>query len=191
MEAVFAKICVFTTIAIFLQGSVASNSLLSLTSTQLIDDEEHDKYVVYNLLEKALINSSFNLYKLRNTFYSGELVLCLPVSYELECINDTMSGSNNCTFSVYTVSFLWTMFDTNTTAGKSLLFFTKNQLKSPLFYIRHKFCSFSLETCGIKLYLQIPSFPEFKSNTSADSIIDDSLNIITKKVSQIRSNNTS
>ena len=181
---VYISVCVLAVIAILLHGHVEGAPLQLLdTQTLTIDDEEHDQYVMFNLLEKALTNNSFNRYKLRTTFFSGDLVLCLPVLYQLECMEESNSSLNeNCT-SGYSVPFLWTYFDVETFAGKVLLFFTKNHLKSPLVTISHKFCSYSLSTCGLTIYLQIESLPQLKSNISMESLISHTLLQISAKVS--------
>ena len=147
-------------------------------------DQLHNKYVMFNLLEPALYENKFNIYQLVTTFYSESLVLCLPVVYEIECTYpDPLPWNINCT-SGYNITFLWTYFDTGKFDGKLLLYFTKNHLKSPLFGIRHKFCQFSPDDFGIKLYLKVGSFPEsdLRGNYSVDNLISSTLLDITTKV---------
>ena len=144
-------------------------------------DQNYDEYVMFDTLEKALVHSPFNIHQLKKTFYSGDLVLCLPVAYEIYCSlesNDTWDF--NCTS--YTMTFLWTYFDTEAFAGRVLLYFTKNHLKSPLFTIRHKFCEYSQSTCGITLYLELDGYPVLTSNISLVSLLTTTLLDITKKV---------
>ena len=163
-----------------LQTGVQSAPLLSLQDEN--GDQNHNKYVVFNLLEQALLENKFNIYQLQTTFYSESLVLCLPVEYEIECdpdLNDTWNI--NCT-SGYHMTFLWTYFDTENFAGRFLMYFTKNRLKSPLFTIRHKYCEYSLDGCGIKLYLNVSSFPDLRGNYSVKNLISSTLMDITKKV---------
>ena len=144
-------------------------------------DEHHNKYVVFNLLEEALVENKFNIFQLETTFYSESLVLCLPVVYEIECDSND-SWDFNCT-SGYHKTFLWTYFDIENFAGRFLLYFTKNRLKSPLFSIRHKFCHYSPDSCGIKLYLKMDTYPVLRGNDSVlDDLISSTLLDITKKV---------
>ena len=88
-----------------LQTSVQSAPSLSLQDS----DQHRNKYVVFNLLEEALVENKFNTFQLETTFYSESMVLCLPVVYEIECGNGTWNI--NCT-SGYKTIFLWTLFDT-------------------------------------------------------------------------------
>ena len=166
-----------------LQTSVHSAPLQSLSlRDETYRDQHRDKYVVFNLLEQALVENKLNIYPLHATFYSESLVLCLPVVYEIECdqySNDTWNI--NCT-SGYKTTFMWTLFDTETTAGKFLMYFTKNRLKSPLFSVRHKFCQYSPDSCGIKLYLKVDSYPNIRGNYSVENLISSALMDITKKV---------
>ena len=160
-----------------LQTSVQSAPSLSLQDS----DQHRNKYVVFNLLEEALVENKFNTFQLEATFYSESMVLCLPVVYEIECGNSTWNI--NCT-SGYRTVFLWTLFNTETFAGRFLMYFTKNRLKSPLFAIRHKLCQYSPDECGIKLYLKLDSFPDFKlrKRYSVENLISSTLMDITKKV---------
>ena len=168
--------CILAVTIIFMSRNVKSAPLLSLQNERT--DQNYDEYVVFDLLEEALVSSPFNIHQLQTTFYSDELVLCLPVSYEIDCITET---DTNCSSS--TVPFLWTYFDTETFAGRVLLYFTKNHLKSPLFAIRHKFCEYSQAICGITLYLKMSYYPLLRSTVSFDSLICTTLLNITKKVS--------
>ena len=62
------------------------------------------------------------------------------------------------------------------------MYFTKNRLKSPLFAIRHKFCQYSPDECGIKLYLKVDSFPDLRGNYTIENLISSTLMGITEKV---------
>ena len=178
------KFCVFVVMITLVQGSVKTIPLISLQIHDENSDRNHDRYVMFDSLQASLVKSPFNIYQLQSTFYMEELVLCFPVIYEIECsseVNDTWNI--NCT-SGYTVPFLWTYFDTETFAGRVLLFFTKNHLTSPFFKIQHKFCHFSPDTEGISLYLQVDTFPVLRGNLSVESLISATLLDITRKVFQ-------
>ena len=146
-------------------------------------DVEYDDYIVYDLLEKALV-SPFNLYKLRKTFLSDDLILCLPVTYHLHCENKAnCSSSINCSGNFpFSQSYLWTLFNTESFAGKILLDFIENRLKSSLLGLPHHFCSFSA-TNGIFLYLNVESFPCLQGNVSTEDVISRTLVQITGRVS--------
>ena len=77
------------------------------------------------------------------------------------------------------MTFLWTYFDTENPAGRFLLYFTKNRLKSPLFAVRYKLCEYSL---GRKLYLEVEQIPDLRGNYSVENLIFSTLMDITKKV---------
>ena len=146
------------------------------------EDEEYDDYIVHDFLEKAL-DSPFNLYNLRKTFLSDDLTLCLPVTYQLHCGNEVNCSSINCSgIFPFSQSYLWTLFDTETFAGRFLLYFTKNRLRSPLLGIPDHFCSFSSKN-GIFLYLDVTSFPCLQHNVSTETVISDALIRITGQVS--------
>lgn len=164
------------------------NSEKSPPVTPLIpsEDVEYDNYIVYDFLEKAT-NTPFNLYTLRETFFSDELTLCLPVTYHLHCENEASCSSSSCR-GIFPLSrvYLWTLFDTEGFTGKFLLFFTKNRLKSPLLSIPDHFCHFSSEK-GIFLYLNVKSFPTcLEGNVSAEDVISKTLLKITRRVSLIK-----
>ena len=172
---------VSTVLLLQLQTSVQS-SLDPLLSPQDDSDQQHNRYVVFNLLEGAFLENKFNIYQLQTIFHSERLVLCLPVVYKIECDPDSNDTWHiNCT-SGYNTTFLWTLFDTGDLAGRFLLYFTKNGLKSPLFTIRHKFCHYSPDVCGIKLYIEVDSFPELRGNYSVENLISSTLLDITKEV---------
>ena len=155
-----------------------------LLSVQDDSDQQYNRYVMFNLLEQAFLKNKFNIYQLQTTFCSENLVLCFPVVYEIECdpdLNDTWHI--NCT-SGYNITFLWTYFDTRNYAGRFLLHFTKNHLKSPLFGIQHKLCEFSPDEFSIKLFFNVSYFPEseMRGNYTVESLISYTLCNITKKV---------
>ena len=161
---------------------VESGKSLPVSPLTPSEDAEYDNYIVYNFLENAT-NSPFNLYTLRKTFLSDDLILCLPVTYHLHCENETSCLSSDCS-GIFPLSlvYLWTLFDTETIAGKFLLYFTKNRLRSPLLGIPDHFCRFSSEH-GIVLYLNVKSFPCAESNDSTEAVISDTLLKITGRVS--------
>ena len=160
--------------------SETSQSVIPLTPSE---DEEYDDYTVYKLLEEALV-SDFNRYKLQRTFFSDDLILCLPVTYHLHCEKQVnCSNSINCSGKVpFSQSYLWTLFNTETFAGRFLLYFTKNRLRSPLLGIPDHFCRFSSQN-GIFLYLDVESFPCLQSNVSTEDVISKTLIQITGRVS--------
>lgn len=143
------------------------------------EDVEYDDFVVFDVLEKALV-SRFNVYKLQETFLSDGLTLCLPVTYHIHCEKEAdCSNTLNCSEIIpFSQSYLWTLFNTNTFAGKFLLYFTENRLKSPLLGLPDHLCSFSA-TNGITLYLEVESFPCLQGNVSVEAVISKALVKIT------------
>ena len=181
MKKLSITICGLT-LALFLWCGESAPAKSLLTSAE--DDTEYDSYIIYELLESGLLNESFNLYKLRNTFLSGQLVLCVPVKYTLRCDAESECTSDfNCTSNFTSaIPFLWTLFSTESYTGKVLLYFTKNRLRSPLLGLFNHVCSFSPEN-SISLYLKVATFPCLKGNVSVELLITNTLIKITGVVS--------
>lgn len=83
-----------------------------------------EDYQTYELLEKALLGGSYNLYILAETFYPkiGSPPICQPVTYSLTCESDGQ-GYLSCSNSTagYKATYLWTLYDVDQPIGPLLL----------------------------------------------------------------------
>ena len=83
-----------------------------------------EQFEAYTELEQALVNNSFNLYTLAETFCPsiGHTPICIPVKYNLYCDQEVCDTCINCTQPEgYNISFLWTQYDMTAPIGPLLL----------------------------------------------------------------------
>ena len=151
-------------------------------------DYDYDRFTYYDIFSDAITKSAFNRHKLVEAFPSGELILCVPVTYILKCdvenCTENCTEPVNCTYGYQSPLFLWTYFDMENYAGRFLFYLTKSKLNYFLLGVSNKSCPATKDRRrAITLYLQVTQFPPIRSNISDESLIIDTLQHITGTVS--------
>ena len=132
---------------------------------------------LYEILKEGLLNDTENLEKMREKFTLGpnEKRLCVRLNYTITCTDEEECDITNTHFNCSTFSNIWLSFNSSTWTGQILLEYAALNYEV-LGLNWGEACDLSPEAT---LYLSI----NVSSLCDVDDVINDSLRILTTKVS--------
>ena len=145
--------------------------LLLLGSVAVLDAKPplRQAFEIHSELLNALQNATYAKYSLSELFFprSGENPVCAPISYILNCDNVDQ----------YNSSFLWTLYDTESFAGKMLISSAYYGFTLWGFNWQHQ-CSFS-DATATDVELEV----DFECSNETESVLNTELQALTSAVS--------